>query len=139
MWIVIAVVGVLIALQFVAGGGGYKEVKTSTMIGYIDNGDIKNVTFVDGDQQIRATLDNGKKVSATWVEGTQTALINKVEKQVQDGKIDSFNSHLAKGSFLGSLLYTLLPMAAFLLLFLFLMNNMQGGGGRIMQFAKSRA
>src|SRR5688500_5665341 len=38
-----------------------------------------------------------------------------------------------------SILATLLPLALIILLFLFLMNQVQGGGGRVMQFAKSKA
>ena len=41
---------------------------------------------------------------------------------------------------LGTILATLLPFALIILLFLFLMNQVQGGGGRgVMQFAKSKA
>jgi len=45
-----------------------------------------------------------------------------------------------KPSLLGSLLMTLLPFALIILLFVFLMNQVQGGGGRgVMQFGKSKA
>ena len=139
LWIAVAVVGVLLVLQVLSNNGGYSEITTSKMTSYISNGDIKEVTFVDGDQAIQATLDDGKKVTATFVEGTQEALVDQVEKQVQDGKIESYNGDVAKPSFIGQLLYTLIPIGLLLLLFLFLMNNMQGGGGRVMQFAKSKA
>ncbi|WP_408636180.1 ATP-dependent zinc metalloprotease FtsH [Nocardioides mangrovicus] len=139
VWIAIAVVGVLLVLQWVSHNGGYSDVTTAKMSSYITSGDVKDVTFVDGDQQIRATLDDGRKVSAIWVEGTQESLYSAAEKQYKAGTIDSLNGDLAKASLLGSLIYTLLPIALVLFLVLFLMNNMQGGGGRVMQFAKSKA
>ena len=69
VWIVVAAVGVLLALQYLVPNGGYKEVNTSTMVKEIDDGSVKEITFKDGgNQQILATLDNGDKVIATWVD-----------------------------------------------------------------------
>ena len=75
LWIVLAVVGVLLALQFLSSDGGYDEITTSKMTSYINSGEVSKITFVDGDQAIRATLDKGDKVSATWVSGTQVDLV----------------------------------------------------------------
>jgi len=145
LWIVIAVVGVLLALQYLAPNGGYDEVDMSTMEGYIAKGEVKEITFVDREQEIKATLDDGvrddgDKVTTKWVAGQQNGLINRVNAQVEAGEIDKFKTEIAKPSLLGSLLLTLLPFALIILLFLFLMNQVQGGGGRgVMQFAKSKA
>jgi cell division protease FtsH len=145
LWIVLAVVGVLIALQYLAPNGGYDEVETSTMQSYIAKGEVKEITFVGGDQQIQATLDDGvrddgSKVMAYWVDGQQQGIIKSVDEQIAKGTIEQSNSKIAKPSLLGSILATLLPFALIILLFLFLMNQVQGGGGRgVMQFAKSKA
>ncbi len=139
LWIVLAVVGVLLALQFLSSDGGYNEVTTSKMQSYINSGEVSKITFVDGDQAIRATLDNKDKVTATWVSGTQVDLVDLVEKQVDQGTIASYNGHVARPSLIGNLIFSLLPIVLVLFLILFLMNNMQGGGGRVMQFAKSKA
>ena len=73
LWIVLAVVGVLIALQYLAPSGGYDEIESSKMEKYISSGEVKEITFVDGgDQQIKATLTNGDKVTAFWLDGTRT-------------------------------------------------------------------
>ena len=140
LWIPVAVVGVLLALQYLVPNGGYKEIETSTMVDRITSGDVKDITFVDGgDQQMRATLDNGDKVMATWVAGQQVRLVKSVQDQVEKGEIEKFNVKNPKPSLLGSLFVGLLPIAIIVLLFLFLMNNIQGGGGKVMQFAKSKA
>src|ERR1700709_783084 len=75
VWIAVAVVGVLLAFQFLAPNGRYDEVDTSTMSKYISSGEVKTVTFVDRDQTIQAELDNGKKVTASWVMGQQRDLV----------------------------------------------------------------
>ena len=141
LWIGLAAVGVLLALQYLVPNGGYDEVEASKMQDYITSGEVKEITFVDGgEQQIKATLDDGKKVTAFWLDGTQAQLSDEVDKQVADGKIEKSNVDVPKPSLLGSILATLLPFALIIVLFLFLMNQVQGGGGRgVMQFAKSRA
>ena len=145
LWIVLAVVGVLLALQYLAPNGGYDEVTTSEMESYIAKGEVKEITFVGGDQAMQATLDegarsSGDKVTAYWVAGQQLDIIDQVDEQIAKGTIEKSNSKIAKPSLLGSILATLLPFALIILLFLFLMNQVQGGGGRgVMQFAKSKA
>src|SRR3954447_16588133 len=139
LWIVVAVVGVLIALQYLAPNGGYEEVDTSKMSNYISDGSAKTVTFVDRDQTIRTVLDDGKKVTTSWVAGRQRDLVNAAERGVQKGSIEDYNVEVAKPSLLGQLLATFLPFVIIIVLFLFLMNQVQGGGGRVMQFAKSKA
>ena len=144
VWIILAVVGVLLALQYLAPGGGYDEVPTSKMESYITDGSVKEITFIDGDQTIEATLDKGTrgegdKVMAHWVQGQQERILDAVDAQVDEGTIEKSNSENPQPSLLGSLLATLLPFALIILLFVFLMNNVQGGGRGIMQFSKSKA
>src|SRR3954449_61580 len=139
VWIVIAVVGVLLALQFLAPNGGYKQIDTSAMASEISDGSVKTVTFVDRDQTIQAERDNGEKVTASWVLGQQRDLVAAAQAQVKKGQIEDYNVKVAKPSLLGQILGTLLPFIIIVVLFLFLMNQVQGGGGRVMQFAKSKA
>ncbi len=145
VWIAVAVVGVVLALQFLAPGGGYDEVPTSRMESYIAKGEVKEITFVDGDQAIQATLDSGvrdsgAKVTSFWVKGQQGRILDMVDEQVSEGTIEESNSENPQPSLLGSILATFLPILLIIAVFLWLMNSMQGGGGRgVMQFAKSKA
>ncbi len=145
VWIAIAVLGVLIALNFLTPGGGYDEVPTSEMEQYIADGDVKEITFIDGDQQIQATLDegvrgSGDQVTSSYVLGQQQGILLAVAVEMEKGTIEESNSENPQPSLLGSILATLLPFALIVLLFIFLMNQVQGGGGRgVMQFAKSKA
>ena len=146
LWIVIAVVGVLLALQYLAPNGGYDEVTTSEMNSYIAQGQIDEITFVDGDQEIKATLDDGVdragglKITTHWVDGQQVDMIKAVDQQIDEGAISESNSENPTPSLIGTILGALLPFALIVLVFLFLMNQVQGGGGRgVMQFGKSKA
>ena len=147
MWIVVAVVGVLLALQYLAPSGGYDEVDTGTMNGYINAGQVKEITLVDGDQQIKATLDDGVRsdgdqVTSHWLDGTQQQLVDSIRRRSTRARSshDAYTVKISHPSLLAGLLTTLLPIVLIALIFLFLMNQIQGGGGRgVMQFAKSRA
>ena len=139
VWIVIAVISVLLVLQYLAPNGGYEEIDTSEMVQNIEDGSVESILFVDGDQEIRATLDDGEKVIASWVLGQQRDLVNLTKQQVTAGEIEKFNVEVPKQSLLGTIFISLLPVIIIVFLFLFLMNQMQGGGGRVMQFGKSKA
>jgi cell division protease FtsH len=145
LWIVLSAFAVLLAIQFLAPSDGYDEVNTSTLSSYIDDGKVKEIEFNGADFEIQATLDDGTredgdKVVAQYIDGQQEALLAAVQEQREAGTIESYNSTVPQPSFLGSLLATLLPFALIILLFIFLMNQAQGGGGRgVMQFAKSKA
>ncbi len=146
LWSLLAVVGVLLALQFFVSTDEYDEISTSRMNDYIAAGEVSEIKFIDGDQKIEATLDGsverdgGSKVMTFWLSETQDEIEQAVAEQVDNGEIESYTTEVAQPSVVGSILSMLLPLLIIIVVFLWLMNSMQGGGGRgIMQFAKSKA
>ncbi len=147
LWIVVAVLGVIFALQYLAPSGGYDEIASGEMTSYITHGQVKEITLVDGDQQVKATLKDGvrsggSEVTTHWLAGTEDVLQQDIQTQIDKGSLnaDSYNVKIAKPSILAGIITTIVPFVLIVLIFLFLMNQVQGGGGRgVMQFAKSRA
>ena len=145
LWTVLAVVGVLIALQYFVSTDEYDEIPTSQMNSYIAKGEVEEIKFIDGDQRIEATLhdgvrSDGSKVTTYWLTDTQAEIEKAVATQVSEGKTKEYTTEVARPSVLGSILSFLVPIVIIVLVFLFLMNSVQGGGGRgVMQFAKSKA
>ncbi|SDC80142.1 ATP-dependent zinc metalloprotease FtsH [Nocardioides lianchengensis] len=140
VWIVVAVVGVLLALQFLTPNDGGKEIPASEMSSLIAEGGLKKVTFVDGDQEIRAVKENDDEVFTKWIGGTQDTIYEAAIAQQDAGKIDKVETEVAEQSILATLLISFLPIILIVLVFFWLINSMQGGGGRgVMQFAKSKA
>ncbi len=147
-WVIgiLAVTGVLLALQYLVPTGEHQEISTSRMIEYIETGEVSEIKFIDGDQVIEATLDDGverdggNKVMTYWLTDTQADIESRVEDQIASGDIDEYTTEVSTPSLLGTILGTFLPLILIFVVFLWLMNNMQGGGGRgVMQFAKSKA
>jgi len=138
LWIVLIAIVVLTAINFSSGADGYKEVKTATMIGYLDSGKVSEVTFVDGDQAIRATLTDETQVKSKFLLGQGEVLTERAEALVKAKKLKSFDVEVA-GASLGSVLLSILPLLLFIGIFLFILSRMQGGGAGVMKFAKSKA
>jgi cell division protease FtsH len=88
----------------------------------------------------RPTTTDGKKLKASWVDGQGAELQRQLQQQYDAGKLTGgYNVEVPKQSLLVSVVFSLLPIIVVVLIFLFIMNQMQGGGSRVMNFGKSRA
>ncbi|WP_433890178.1 ATP-dependent zinc metalloprotease FtsH [Streptomyces sp. CA-111067] len=151
MWIVLAVLAVVVLMQVVGSGGGYKTVDTGVVLHAINTNQAKNAELTTGDDNsIKIQLNDGvkiqgsDKIKASYI-GDQGAAIAANLQNIVDGKVSGVHlkdqytvSQSKQNAFLGILL-SLLPFVLIVLVFLFLMNQMQGGGSRVMQFGKSKA
>src|SRR3954467_10503491 len=133
-------------MQFLINSGGGDEISASQMNAYIAGGEVKDITFVDGDQVIKATLDDsvdregGREVTTKWLTGTQDDISRAVQRQVNDGTIEKWTVEVSRPGFLSSFIFSFLPIILLVVLCLWRLNSLQGGGGRgVMQFAKSKA
>ncbi len=146
VWIGVAVIAVVSGLLLISPGGGYDEVPTSRLQQYLAKDEVKEIKFIDGEQKIEATLrdgvrKDGAKVTSSWVVGQQQGIIAQADAQLKDngGNLEKLESENPQPSTLASIFFTLIPFILIIALFLWLMNSVQGGGGRVMQFGKSKA
>ncbi|RFS81546.1 ATP-dependent zinc metalloprotease FtsH [Actinomadura spongiicola] len=140
LWILLF--GLLIALVMwgVNPGRSFEKVDTSKVVQEINAGQVKSAKIIDKDQRIELTLKNGKQQQASWVDGQGLRLQEQLQKQADAGKMPGgYNVDVPKQSFFLNLLFSLLPIVVIVLIFLFIMNQMQGGGSRVMNFGKSKA
>ncbi|MFG1946089.1 ATP-dependent zinc metalloprotease FtsH [Nonomuraea sp. NPDC048826] len=149
LWILGIVVLLLLVTQLWSGGGNFKQADTSTVLEQIRTGNVSNAKIIDKDQRIELTLKNAievrpgdqstKMIQSDWVTGYGAKLTDDLQAQVQSGKTDSFTTEVPQENILLSILVSFLPIVIIVLLFLFIMNQMQGGGSRVMNFGKSKA
>jgi cell division protease FtsH len=130
---------VWLALQTL-GGNNTKVEKQSTAYVYTlvrdHPGDINGpVTITPGKQQLDLTLTDGKKVSVHYATPESEAAL---EKTMLAHGVD-FNSKGVGSSPWWSILTSLLPFVLLFGFWIFLMNQVQGGGSKVMSFGKSRA
>ncbi|MFC5261214.1 ATP-dependent zinc metalloprotease FtsH [Kribbella qitaiheensis] len=144
-WIVIAFLGVLVIGQLLTGSTGYKTEPTGQVVQLIQQATtssdktLKSVTLIDPDQEIRVEKTDGTKVRAHWVDGQANTLGTQLQTLFQQGKLEKYDVENPKPSFIGQVFSTLIPFLLIAVVFIFLMNSMQGGGSRVMSFAKSKA
>ncbi len=140
LWVVLFAIVILVVLDVVSSRGGYQDVDTSTMVQTLKGGDVKSVVFVDGDQTVQATLLDGSKISSQWLGNEGVKLLAVVQRQEAQGNMTGgYDVQVPQPSLLWGFISTVLPFILIVVIFIFLMNSMQGGGGRVMQFAKSKA
>ncbi|GAA4574630.1 ATP-dependent zinc metalloprotease FtsH [Planotetraspora kaengkrachanensis] len=144
LWILGIVVLLLLVTTMFNGGGNYTTADTSTVVQQITQGNVKNATVVDKDQRVELTLNKpievaGKstdRIQAPWVEGQGVKLTDALTAA---NPPKGWTAEVPRENFLVSLLVSFLPIIIIVLIFLFIMNQMQGGGSRVMNFGKSRA
>ena len=100
----------------------------------VASGEVDTATFLLGDGKIRGELSDGSTYEVAYVEGTQETLTAQLESEGVDVSADP-----QRGSALLGFLFQLIPVILIVGAFIFIMNQSQGGGGRVMQFGKARA
>lgn len=149
MWIVLAVLAVVVLMQVVGSSGGYKTVDTGKVIQAISKNQVEQAKLTTGDDQIlkielkdgqKLSGESGSKFQASYI-GTQgVELADTLQKKFESGDIEKgYTVSPSKQSPFVSILFSLLPFVLIVVVFLFLMNQMQGGGSKVMQFGKSKA
>jgi cell division protease FtsH len=129
----------LIGSSTVTGSSSIEKVDTWKIVDDIQQGRAKSVTLVDNDQLINVTLTDDTKLTANYIAGQGTDLVDLLKSEKAKGNLpDGYNVVVPKQSFIVSLLASVLPIILILGLLFYFMGQMQGGG-KVMQFGKSRA
>src|SRR5215469_13678231 len=137
--ILLVFVLLIVVLKF-TGSSQYQKVPTSEVVQKVESGQVKSAILTVPTQEIQVTTFRGGQFEATWA-GNQ---INQVTSKLQSlsdtpGKHVSYVVDNPQGNSLLSVLLGWLPFIVIFLLFFVFMNQMQGGGSRVMNFGKSRA
>jgi cell division protease FtsH len=138
LYIVLGLILLIALTSGLKGDGGYKKSDTATVLSAIESGDVvssaKANKLLDKEQQVKIETKGGKKLTASFLtdQGRDFALAFDKAGIKYDVTVSKENVFL-------SLLFSFLPFLIILGLLFFFMNQMQGGGSRVMQFGKSKA
>ena len=142
LWILIVILAASWVIQLTGQITGYKDVPTSQVIQLINSDTpLKEVILTDTEQTIEVTEADAKqtKIKATWVGTESQDIITRLNARVAAGTLESWKGVNPNLGFWGSLVGTLVPFLIIGVIFYFLINSLQGGGSRVMQFGKSKA
>jgi cell division protease FtsH len=111
----------------------YNEL-TEPKTGLIAKGEVEEVNVNVKDSTLDVKETNGESFSTGYPPNAEEGLIAKLEQSKVKTKV-----HGTGSSGILSLLTYILPFVLFFGFWIFLMNQMQGGGSRVMNFGKSKA
>ena len=132
--ILIVVVLAFFAQKLISPGEREKVPNYSEFLTQVEGGQVKSVTLETKDNTIDVELKQGKKYETAFPDNTEQNLINTLREE----RIPIDVKGKGGGGWLTALTY-ILPFVIFLLFWLFIINQMQGGGSKVMSFGKSRA
>jgi cell division protease FtsH len=134
--ILIVVVLAFLAVKLVSPSNSNKRSHSyQTLVAKeIPNHEVKSVNFKNKGRGLEVKLKNGEKYETGYIEQTVPELTR--ELRAAGAEVDTESE---KSSALLGLLTYILPFALFLGFWIFLMNQVQGGGSKVMSFGKSRA
>jgi cell division protease FtsH len=106
----------------------------------LQNGSVQTVDVKTKQNTVEVTETGGKKYEVGYPDFYANTLINKLQAaQDKQGSNLKFDVEPAKSNGWLSLLTYVLPFIIFIGFWIFLMNQVQGGGSKVMSFGKSRA
>ncbi len=136
--ILLVVILAFVASKVITSDSGTEAPSYNQLInkksGLIAAGRVEEVTINTKDNTLDVKQRNGESFSTGYPLDTEQSLINLLEGNDVKTKVNGTG-----GNGLLSLLTYILPFVLFLALWIFLMNQMQGGGSRVMNFGKSKA
>src|SRR5579871_3945064 len=134
MLVILLVFVLLIVVLKFTGSNQYQQVQTSQVISLVKHNQVKSAILNVPTQVVQVTTKTGKSQEATWV-GNQD---NQIASALQNSGTP-YDVKDPQGNSLLNVLLGWLPFIVIFLLFFVFMNQMQGGGSRVMNFGKSRA
>ncbi len=134
MLVILLVFVLLVVVLKFTGSNQYRVVPTSQVMALVQNDKVRSATLTVPTQVVQVTTKDGRNLEATWV-GTQD---NQITRALQSNST-SYDVKNPQGNSLLNVLLGWLPFIVIFLLFFVFMNQMQGGGSRVMNFGKSRA
>src|SRR5213080_254551 len=134
--ILIVVVLAFLAVKLVnPGTSDHRPHSYQTLVSReLPSGEVKSVVFKNKGKALEVKLRNKETYETGYVEQAAPELI----KELRAAGVQ-YNVESEKSSAFWSLLGYILPFIIFLGFWIFLMNQVQGGGSKVMSFGKSRA
>ncbi len=135
--ILIVVVLAFFAQKLIGGSSKSPSYTFGQLVTQIQSGEVKSMDLDQKQNSVSVTLDNGQKYSVGYPDSYANTLINDAIKDPGGGQTVNVESKSSNGWL--SLLTYVLPFLLFIGFWIFLMNQVQGGGSKVMSFGKSRA
>jgi cell division protease FtsH len=137
--ILIVVVLAFFAQKLISPSSDAPKQTYGDFISQVNAGDIKTVTLKTKNNTVSVKPKTGPGYEVGFTEQGAQGLENRLQALKDKGKIQDYDVQGRKSNGWLSLLTYVLPFLIFFGFWIFLMNQVQGGGSKVMSFGKSRA
>src|SRR5436305_2675384 len=137
--ILIVVVLAFFAQKLISPGPQDRPNTFADVLTQLDNGQIAKATVKTKDNTVDVVLRDKSKYEVGFVDAYGKSLTDQLAAAERQHKIQDFTVEGRKSNGWLSLLTYVLPFLIFIGFWIFLMNQVQGVGSKLMSFGKSRA
>ncbi len=134
--ILIVVVLAFFAQKLIGTASHQQRYTFGTLLQQLPQGQVKSLSLHVSDNTVNLTTQSGQHVTVGYPDQYAQTLVNEIKANVPANDFDIIGK---QSSGWLSLLTYLLPFVIFIGFWIFLMNQVQGGGSKVMSFGKSRA
>ncbi|MDE0803010.1 MAG: ATP-dependent zinc metalloprotease FtsH [Acidimicrobiales bacterium] len=136
LWVALIVAAVLIGGSFLRQGPDVEDLDLNAFREAVADGEVDTATIKDRSHEVTGELQNGDKYKVSYPSEFADELTAELSEARPSIDIETDQQ---QDSIWVSLLFSLLPLLILFGLFLFVINAMQGGGSKVMQFGKAKA
>jgi cell division protease FtsH len=133
-YVILALVGLLVFGGYLRRGSDRQKLRLDQFEKQLAAHNVKTAVIADRSGSIQGELRNGTKYGTSYVKADAPRVVEEIR---ESGNIETKVDHESDPIW-WTLLQTFLPFILLVGAFMFVMNSMQGGGGRVMQFGKAR-
>jgi len=134
--VLVAVLGGVLLWQLVFNQGESREdLDLNEFQAALDDGEVAEATLLDKSHKVTGELTDGTAYEVKFPD----QYTDEITDQIRDADVGSFEVDAQRQSPWLGLLLSILPFVVIIAVIFFVLNMVQGGGGRILGFGKSRA
>jgi cell division protease FtsH len=134
VYVVLAVIALLVLTTLFNGGSSRKKLSLTAFETEVASKQVKAAEVIDGSGKVQGQLRNGQKYEVRFPAEYADELTQKLLAADIDVETKAEKSNALLNFILGMLPFVLIIGA-----FIWILNSMQGGGNRVMQFGKAKA
>jgi len=134
--ILIVVVLAFFAQKLIGSSSKSEKQTFGDMMYQLEHGGVQSLSLHEKDNTANVTTTQGQKYTVGYPDGYVSQIITAADKDLSPQNFD-IQGKTSNGWL--SLLTYILPFVIFIGFWIFLMNQVQGGGSKVMSFGKSRA
>ncbi|MGZ5344543.1 MAG: ATP-dependent zinc metalloprotease FtsH [Actinomycetota bacterium] len=134
LWIVLGTLVFLLVISFIGQSPNGDEISFSDFQKKVAAGEVKTAKILQGEQAVTGQLSDGSEYRTKYEVEYGDELVAELNKANVEIEVDPQTPN----AFLSTLITVFLPVLLIGGILLYVMNRSQGGGGRVMQFGRSK-